>query len=136
MRQNASPGATVLPLSRRGGALRGNMKTLEEFDAWAKALNWQTMNGLSETCHCGHDKATHYRDQDIQPPEHSTCLAMACACGRYVNDREPKPSAKPGTPVRPAHSLWCQCLRCEAWDDANQEKTEPSKWAELDWLLP
>lgn len=48
------------------------------------------MNGLRETCHCGHDRASHYADPTTG--EKHACLCRGCDCERYVNDRDPKPS--------------------------------------------
>lgn len=44
------------------------------------------MNGIKETCKCGHDKATHFLWRDY--PEDSTkqyitCLAINCDCKKY-----------------------------------------------------
>ena len=47
---------------------------------------------LRETCHCGHDKATHYREHGGASTVHASCLAMGCACALYVNEHDPKPS--------------------------------------------
>jgi hypothetical protein len=69
------------------------------------------MNQLRETCHCGHDRASHYRDLSSLASDHTTCLCPGCACELYVNEFEPKP---PKVPTRPAgHPLWCQCHHCK-----------------------
>ena len=51
------------------------------------------MNGLRETCKCGHDRATHYADLpstgDVTKPAESgrlvylDCLGSWCNCRRY-----------------------------------------------------
>jgi hypothetical protein len=73
-----------------------------------------TFDNLRETCHCGHDKATHYRD--AADGARISCLAIACDCPKYVNERDPKPKAKL---VRPKHRAGCECRGCREY--AEQE---------------
>jgi hypothetical protein len=48
--------------------------------------------GLTQNCHCGHDKSSHYVDRAVGTgAAPSTCLQRGCECCRYVNDRDPKP---------------------------------------------
>lgn len=37
-----------------------------------------------ETCRCGHDKASHFREHGV----YLTCLATHCQCRRYRNENE------------------------------------------------
>ncbi len=67
---------------------------------------------LRETCHCGHDKASHYRDCSATPPAMADCLGPACDCKRYVNEWEPKPTK---AAYRPSHAGWCRCYDCLAY---------------------
>lgn len=71
------------------------------------------MNGLRETCHCSHDKATHFADASDSPVVHRTCLAAGCECRLYVNEFLPKPAAAPR--ARPWHISTCQCARCKEY---------------------
>jgi hypothetical protein len=74
-----------------------------------------------QTCHCGHDVSTHYRDGATG--ERFACLAMGCDCTRYVNEHAPKP--KPVL-VRPArHPSSCRCARCKAWLEQQGNSTAP-----------
>lgn len=71
------------------------------------------MNGIRQLCHCGHDRATHYVDRSVSPPEIAGCLAVGeCTCSRYVYVGEPKPKA---TGKRPPHANWCQCYACKEY---------------------
>ncbi len=65
------------------------------------------MNGLKETCKCGHDKATHFRDP--RTGEYLTCLGLQCdTCKRYRDPSEPKT-----IPPRPyGHPYTCRCFGC------------------------
>lgn len=74
------------------------------------------MNGLRETCHCGHDKATHYLDREASPATYFSCLAMHCDCRRYAYEGDPKPLAQV---VRPSHVPWCRCFACKEWIKAS-----------------
>lgn len=47
------------------------------------------MNGLRETCHCGHDKSSHYRDAG--DGKLYSCLCRGCECRAYANEFEQKP---------------------------------------------
>lgn len=88
----------------------------------------------TQTCHCGHDKDTHFEKSD-------KCLGMLCECPEYTHEHEPLPrktagvsrpvpfddeidlatlvpSRDPATlPSLPAalpvvHGPWCQCPQC------------------------
>jgi hypothetical protein len=48
--------------------------------------------GYTEICHCGHDRATHYRDLTVLPHVTAACLARGCDCPAYLNEREPRPA--------------------------------------------
>jgi hypothetical protein len=77
------------------------------------------VNGLRETCHCGHDKLTHYLDHDTVPPQRVSCLAMACDCRAYAHEGGPKP-VKP--PTRPNHPYQCRCSRCREYFEYSQKQ--------------
>lgn len=63
------------------------------------------MDQYRHICHCGHDRATHYKDRD---GVHG-CLAQGCdECKKFI-DEKPKPVK---VKVRPAHASHCQCLAC------------------------
>lgn len=47
------------------------------------------MNGLTEICHCGHAKETHYWDMDGKSKDSGDCLGVHCECKKYINSREP-----------------------------------------------
>lgn len=49
------------------------------------------MNNLRETCHCGHDKASHYRDESVRPAVLRACLCTGCDCGAYADANGPAP---------------------------------------------
>ena len=88
------------------------------------------VNGLRETCHCGHDKATHFVDAGDMPPVVRTCLAGGCECKRYVNEWEPKPKVAK-VPVRPKHPSWCRCADCKAYLTATGQSLDeepPDPW--------
>ena len=74
------------------------------------------MNHLLENCHCGHDKASHYRSHDSYPPELGMCLCRGCECARFVDWNEPKPPKVVTRGERPEHAGWCQCYRCKQFD--------------------
>lgn len=77
---------------------------------------------LRETCHCGHDKATHYPDETRKDRVTGmtftlmgACLGMRCDCIAYVNENDPSGPVKPGAPkgnVR-GHAYWCRCFDCK-----------------------
>ena len=48
--------------------------------------------GYHETCHCGHDRTSHYVDLSFRPPYPATCLARGCECVKYANWRVPRPA--------------------------------------------
>lgn len=52
------------------------------------------MNGLTEICHCGHAKETHYWDRDKPSRDSGDCLGMACECKKYENSRMPRTGVK------------------------------------------
>jgi hypothetical protein len=61
---------------------------------------------LREVCHCGHDKATHYPDEQsvvngIRVNVLGACLGMRCDCGFYLNENEPKPKSRQSFPAAP-----------------------------------
>jgi len=65
------------------------------------------VNGRSEACHCGHDKATHHRD--LATATVVACLARGCDCPAYVHQDAPKPvRLRP----RPNHANHCRCYEC------------------------
>lgn len=75
------------------------------------------MNNLKETCHCGHDRASHYRDESVRPAVLCACLCTGCECKAFAdwNELEPKKKLE-----KPNHPRWrdgreCQCYRCKQW---------------------
>ena len=70
------------------------------------------MSTLRETCHCGHDKASHYRDETVRPAVLRACLCTGCECKAYADANGPAPK-KPVT--RPNHTSICRCYRCKEW---------------------
>lgn len=82
------------------------------------------MNGLRETCHCGHDKASHYLDRTVHPAKLCACLCGGCECTRYINENDPPPPKPRGQ--RPRHIATCQCSRCKEFDaPAPEIPTDP-----------
>lgn len=74
------------------------------------------MNGETETCHCGHDKSSHYFDLEAKPAARAACLVVGCEdCKRYAHTSEPRPAPKALT--RPQHILSCRCYRCKQFLD-------------------
>lgn len=76
-----------------------------------------------ETCYCGHDKATHYADEQktdrasgITFTLLGACLGMRCDCIGYVNEND---DAGPVTPLAPplrnvrGHARHCRCYDCK-----------------------
>lgn len=89
------------------------------------------MNPLRETCHCGHDKSSHYQEYGVRPgTKPGACLCLGCNdCKKYVNENDPKPLA----PVeRPAHRGDCQCYRCKKWREYVRQLGVPGEHEERD----
>ena len=69
------------------------------------------INPLCETCHCGHDLSSHYRQFGAQDPP-GACLCQWCRCEKYVYKGDPKPVPPP---ERPNHRGGCPCMHCQKW---------------------
>jgi hypothetical protein len=74
------------------------------------------VNGLRETCHCGHHKDTHHFDPVKGPGD---CLGMRCDCKGYRDDTKPdtfraaKPDHPPKWNWRTREYDECQCYACK-----------------------
>jgi hypothetical protein len=81
--------------------------------------------GLKETCHCGHDKASHYRDAGSR--ETLSCLCQGCDCRRYINERDPAPRKMHKRPI--GHPQTCRCYECKKYLEqfGLAEEGEPEK---------
>lgn len=72
-----------------------------------------------KTCHCGHDKSSHYQSNGI-------CLVVGgCPCQEYVHEDDPppkKPLRKPNHPAKQRDGRWedCQCYECKKYWKAVQ----------------
>lgn len=73
------------------------------------------MNGIKETCDCGHDRATHFEKE-------STCLGVHCDCKRYREPGSPPTPRAPRDPKyvfgrgpRPHLDPKCCCTKCLEW---------------------
>lgn len=74
-----------------------------------------------ETCHCGHDKATHHLEPGAGNVR-AACLARFCTCTRYIHQDDPPPTQRNyaiktvAKDVRPHMDTNCRCSGCNLYD--------------------
>lgn len=86
---------------------------------------------IKQVCICGHDKATHYPDEQRTTDRgiiitiHGACLGMRCDCHGYDDALTAEPTTSTITPLapkptkaprRPHADLTCKCPGCDAYD--------------------
>lgn len=105
------------------------------------------MNGLKQTCVCGEDLSSHYKDPITG--EICGCLARGCNCKKYedANAYKPKPRIALNAPYRPPSykrvrdkphmDVSCPCEACKEWfKDPDRRQTDPTTDTPVTPILP